>query len=373
MADTTQRCRADAIPEETVAATVERQLASIDPQRAASYAGLQSVRTARAGGLAREQKRLALKYGDESPRVQAVAARTVINQGLLRDLDFELARASREAPTVDARGYVLHGFVRNLSGQGLPQLTVALYDEKGNWLRELGQGCSDEHGYFLLRYQGKENDPASDSNRLDTASLAANRPTARIHVFDAEQKTVQIEAEPLQPRLGQVDFRIIVIGAQSPPCPPPPATTAPTPEPTPPPTPSPTPAPTPTPTPRTSLARLDIDEATRKRLIQAGIIDVEDILETSPDKLAEILGSRELALRLIERARALLTGSPSGGTSLDKLGLDDPLRRRLEQGGIRTVEGILAADPARLSDIVGDTATARKLRERAKAVIDGGG
>jgi hypothetical protein len=373
MADNTHHCRADEIPEETVAKTLDTQLAGLDPQRAESYAGLQAVRTARAGGLAREQKRLTLKYGEDSPRVQAVVAKARINQGLLRDLDLERARAATETPTVDARGYVFHGFVRNLQGQGLPQLSVALYDDKGNWLRELGHGCTDERGYFILRYAGRQTDPASGTNAIAIASgsITANQPTARIHVLDAQQKTLQIEPEPLQPRLGQVDFRLIVIGGQTPPCPPPPET--PGPAPTPAPTPTPSPTPTPTPTPRTSLDRLDIDEATRKRLTQAGIIDVEAILETDPAKLADVLGSSDLAARLIEQARALLPPKDAERTSLDKLGLDDTTRRRLEQGGIRDVEGILETDRARLTEIVGDAATARKLRERAKSVIDGSG
>lgn len=361
MADNTHRCRADDIPEDTVAKTLESQVASLDPQRTESYASLQTVRTARASGYAREQKRLALKYGEDSPRVQAVAAKTRINQGLLRDLDFERARAGSETPTVDANGYVFHGFVRNLQGQGLAKLTVALYDEKGNWLRELGHGCTDERGYFILRFQRQQRDPATGAKPVEGERIAATQPTARIYVLDANQKTLHIEPEPLQPKLGQVDFRIIVLGAQTRPCPPPPET------------PGPAPVPTPTPTPRTSLDKLDTDEATRKRLTKAGIIDVEGMLETDLAKLADIVGSRDLAAKLIEQAKAILGTKPAERTPLSQLDIDDATRRRLEKGGITDVEGILETDPAKLAEIVGDAATAKKLRERAQAVIDAKG
>lgn len=359
MADNTHRCRADDIPEDTVAKTVESQVASLDPQRAESYAGLQTVRTARASGYAREQQRLALKYGEDSPRVQAVAAKTRINQGLLRDLDFERARAGRETPTVDANGYVFHGFVRNLQGQGMAKLTVALCDEKGNWLRELGHGCTDERGYFILRFRRQQKDPVTGAKPVEGERIAPAQPTARIYVLDANQNTLHIEPEPLQPKLGQVDFRIIVLGAQTQPCPPPPET--------------PGPSATPTPTPRTSLDKLDTDEATRKRLTKTGIIDVEGILETNEAKLAEIVGGRELAAKLIEQAKAIRGAKPAERTPLSQLDIDDATRRRLEKGGIRDVESILETDQAKLAEIVGDAATAKKLRERAQAVIDANG
>jgi hypothetical protein len=315
MAENSHACRPDEIPDDTVTKTVEGQISALDPQRVESYAGLEKLRSAKAGGYAREQKRLALKYGSDSPRVTALAEKTRINQGLQRDLDFERARAKSETPSVDEKGYVFHGFVRDLKGQGQPRLTVALYDEKGNWIRELGYGCTDDRGYFILRYQQPPKDPDGDTKPATTffdsatgGRIAASQkqPIAKIYVLDAEQKTLHVEQEPLRPKLGQVDFRIIVLGAQAKPCPPPPPSPAPPPEPTPTPTPgptpgpaptptpgpAPTPGPTPTPNPRASLDKLDIDEATRKRLVKAGIIDVEGVVETDPVKLDEIVGSR---------------------------------------------------------------------------------
>ena len=413
MAEQTHTCRPDEIPDDTVTKTVEGQISALDPQRAESYVGLEKLRSARAGGYAREHKRLALKYGNDSPRVAALVEKTRINQGLQRDLNFEQARSKSETPTVDEKGYVFHGFVRDLKGQVQQKLTVALYDEKGNWISELGYGCTDERGYFILRYQQQPNDPAGNGTKpagtfFETAAggrLAASQtqPLAKIYVLDAEQKTLHVEQEPLRPKLGQVDFRIIVLGAHPKPCTPPPPSPAPPPEPTPTPPPTPTPGPTPTPTPgpaptptptppptpgptptppptpppdptpgptpRTSLDKLDIDEVTRKRLNQGGIIDVEGIIEADPAKLVEIVGNRELVAKLIEQAKAVLSPAPVNRTPLTQFNVDAATRRRLVQGGIRDVEHILEIDQAKLAEIVGNVALATKLREQAQAVI----
>ena len=81
--------------------------------------------------------------------------------------------------------------------------------------------------------------------------------------------------------------------------------------PKPPPPPPPAPAPT-DPKIRTSLDRLDIDEATKKLLRSGGIVDVEGILEANPQKLAKIVGSVDLATKLIAMAKALLAGAVPG-------------------------------------------------------------
>lgn len=382
MAENTCACRPDDIPNETVTKTVESQLAGLDPQRGEAYAGLEKLRAAKATGYTREQKRLALKYGKDSARATALTQKTRINLGLQRDLNFERARAQSESPRVDENGYVFHGFVRDMKGQAQPKLSVALYDDKGNWIRELGYGCTDERGYFILRYQRPEKDPAGDVKPVATTlnlsasagdTAAQDKISAKIYVLDGDQKTLHIESEPLYPALGNVDFRIIVLGAHVKPCAPPPPTTAPPPAPTPVPTPTPTPTPgptpTPTPKPRTPLDKLDTDDATRKRLTQFGIIDVEGIAETDSAKLAEVVGSRDLAAKLIEQAKAILSSKPADRTPLTKLDIDEATRRRLEKGGIRNVESILEIDQAKLTEVVGNAANAKKLREQAQSVI----
>jgi predicted RecB family nuclease len=133
------------------------------------------------------------------------------------------------------------------------------------------------------------------------------------------------------------------------------------------------PPPPPPPSVRTPLEWLDIADETRKALVKGGIRDVDGILETDPDKLASILGSADMAKRLVEMARRLLGTQPAPAptirTDLGALGVDARVRRRLEEGGIRDVEGLLEAEPAKLAEIVGDRAAASKLIETARRVL----
>ena len=128
-----------------------------------------------------------------------------------------------KAPTVDEDGYVFHGFVRDLEGQAVPQLTVALYDQSGNWIREIGYGCTDERGYFLMRYpNGQKGKARTVKSRAamftNVTGIATDNPPpkllAKIYVLDAKKTTLHVEKEPLQPELGEVDFRIIILGAE---------------------------------------------------------------------------------------------------------------------------------------------------------------
>lgn len=319
MADNTRSCDASGIPDESVETSLEGQIASLDPQRAAAFAGLQTVRATRASGYTREQRRLALKYGSDNPRAGALADRIRSNAGLLRDIGFEQVRAGTGVPAVDQEGYVFHGFVRDQQGKGMPGLTVALYDDQGNWIREIGFGCTDAQGYFLMRYQGGQRNGTGTAPNMAAAGVTDAKPTARaaaaarlnarIHVLDAAQKTLQVEAVPLHPALGQVDFRIIVLGARDGgvcTMPPPVAAPAPTPAPAPATGTVPAPASPPAPAPRTPLDKLETDATTRKRLDKAGIVDVEGILEADPAKLAEIVGDRAVAAKLLDQARSIV-------------------------------------------------------------------
>ena len=69
---------------------------------------------------------------------------------------------------------------------------------------------------------------------------------------------------------------------------------------------------------RTPLDKLDIDDATRKLLNNGGVVDVEGILEVDPQKLATIVGSADLAKKLIDMAKRLLgsTAAPAAPTVL---------------------------------------------------------
>jgi Helix-hairpin-helix domain len=291
MAESPCSCQPVDISTESVSTTLENQIASLDPQRAEAFTRLQTVRQARAAGYAREQKRLALKYGKNSPQVVALAEKVRFNNGLRRDVDFEVARAKTETPVVDRTGYVFHGFVRDRKGDAVPRLTIALYDENANWIRELGYGCTDERGYFVMRYQRSQTQPVEAPIFLRRAADQV-KPIARIYVLDSKKATLQIEKKPLCPQLGEVDFRIIILGAETAPCTPPPPEAG-----------EPAPPPTPTSTPLENIR--GVGPAKARKLRAAGIKDVETLLATDTAKLVDVAGfdAKREAAAALKRAK----------------------------------------------------------------------
>jgi len=127
-----------------------RAAVKADGLRAAGLRGLEGVTQARQASLEREQERLSRKLGPEHPRVRALALRREDGTARLRDLKVEIARAETVAPRPSADQWVLHGYVRGKDLNPATDLTVALVDAQGRWLRALGFVCTDARGYFQL-------------------------------------------------------------------------------------------------------------------------------------------------------------------------------------------------------------------------------
>jgi hypothetical protein len=207
--------KADTAAVEQLAGTFASDLASTDRARAEALEGLQQLRAAKANHLERERVRLVNRLGAEHPRVLELNAIIASNQQLTRALTLEIDRAKTEAPVVDKQGWALHGFVRNEDLEGQPGLTLALFDRSGRWVEVLGHTCTDSRGYFQLRYQG--------STESFTDAIAANvRSEIFIHVSDQEQKVLYYDERPVTVKLGQVEYREIILKVADAPCMPPP-------------------------------------------------------------------------------------------------------------------------------------------------------
>lgn len=328
--------RAQPSPEET-GRLLATGLLSLDAERATSYADLSVLASAKAASLHRERALLVQKYGAADPRVAAAGQRLARQAGFQRDLNLAHVIAATPTPAVDARSYVFHGFVRNRRREPLPKLTVALYNEKGEWLRELGYGCTDEHGYFQLRFERAADPKAAEAERKKAAEAAAanaaagkeatapeagaaarkaGQAAAEIRVYDANQKLLHREADPLYPAPGRVDYRTIILDREGDRCTPPPDATdnpppAPKPRSTAPapaaasvkaapvparPTPYVAPPPAATPPPATPPGSTPLENVKgigpviARRLRAAGIPDLEAFLATPGDKLVKIAG-----------------------------------------------------------------------------------
>lgn len=187
--------------------------------------------------MEREQARLGQKLGALDPGVLALNQRIELNRGFVRDLVIEIDHARTEAPVAHETTWIVHGFVRDKELTGVPNLTVAIYDEKGTWIQALGFACTDERGYFKLSFTsatagtGTSSFTPAASTVSATSAAATRSPEVFIHVLDKTGTHICIDKRPLTPQLGNVDYREIILGNGTGTCRPPEDATAPKPRP----------------------------------------------------------------------------------------------------------------------------------------------
>lgn len=302
----------------SVSETLENGLSGIDVERRMGLEGLMKVRSVKAQRLEREKSRLSKALGANHPRVTLLTNKIEVNRGLIGDLEIVIDHAKTEVPTVDENTWVLHGHVRYKELKGIPNLTVALYDEKGNWMRQLGYGCTDKTGYFKLSYSRTKEDVDKPEITIAEGQTRPGRELF-INILDQNGNHLCTDIESITPELGRVDYREIILGDDVGICKPPIETGQPTPGPKPEPIPGskpePTPGPKPEPTPgpgRPVTVKLEdikgLERAGVRKLRAAGITDVKTFLETDDSKLREILGDVDIAA-LKKEATSLLEKS----------------------------------------------------------------
>ena len=183
---------------------IQSAAVNADALRAAGLRGLEGVAQARQAGLERERGRLSRTLGAEHPRVKALALRMEEGAVRLRDLAVEISRAETVAPAVDSSKWVLHGYVRREDLAPAPDLTVALVDAQGQWLRALGFACTDARGYFQL---------VATVARPGAAAGSAPPFKIEAHIRITDRQRVQLyrgeEAIPVSP--GGVEYREVVL------------------------------------------------------------------------------------------------------------------------------------------------------------------
>ncbi len=237
-----------------------------------------------------EAERLADKRGSTHPTAVMMQAQANAGAQSVRLLAQTAETAVFRLPRADTKQSTLSGRVMNSRGQGLRDYTVQLLRANGEAVLTVGR--TDDTGYFAAVF-----DEAQTARLEREQNLFAR-------VLDLSGKEVLLDKDALHFTSGAnhqvsltVPLRVIpksviqtatVIYGTTSPTPPPPEPKE----------------------VRTSLDRLDIDEATRKRLRGAGILDVEAIFETELKKLAAIVDSAARANELIAMAKALLSSGP---------------------------------------------------------------
>ena len=199
---------------EEVSLELDKGIAGADTLRADRLDALTAVRAAKDQQLRREQARLAQKLGPTHQRVTEIDGRLTINAKMMRDLKLESARARTEVPQIDKTSWVLHGYVRDKTLNGVANLTVALFNQNGSRLENLGHACTAANGYFKL--------VARDSQSLKDR-------VAYIRVLSPEGTFLYADKNALAPQPGVIDYREITLSGETTVCvaPPEPPATAP--------------------------------------------------------------------------------------------------------------------------------------------------
>jgi hypothetical protein len=183
----------------------DKRTAGADQLRAEQLQQLIVVRQAKATGLKREEARLTKKLGASHPRVAEFSARRNMNSLLARDLNLEVTRARTEIPQVDEKTWVVFGRVRDQELKGVPNLTIVLYDEQANWVKQLGYACTGTDGSF----------------RLSTQSFAEVKAPVFVNVLTAQVVRLYADEVPMTPTGGRFDYREIILPAGAQACSPP--------------------------------------------------------------------------------------------------------------------------------------------------------
>ena len=191
--------------DEEMLAKLGSGFAILDEQRADGLLRMKDFQATQTKMLEKEQARLEKKYSADHPKVRTIAERLLYNQGLRPELDREIEKSNIVIPEIDADTWMVHGRVMDTDGLAIGNVSVFLYDEKEQWVAQLGHSCTNELGHFVLQYKSAEKDrsPLSTSQKLF------------LIVKEANQNRLYQATDPLFMRLGTIDYRVIVIKDQT--------------------------------------------------------------------------------------------------------------------------------------------------------------
>lgn len=178
----------------------------LDDERLAGLERLDTLQTVKNTILEREQQRLTQKYGTSHPRVQKVTRRLAYNKGAQRELKQQIETAKIQAPAVDRQTWIVHGRVFTPQQQGIEGLVISLFDDQNRWIRAIEVACTDERGYFAIRYS------IPDSS-TDDVVVSPKQPLT-LTVTDSDRKILHQEKRPLFVRPGLIDYREIILDGE---------------------------------------------------------------------------------------------------------------------------------------------------------------
>ncbi len=157
--------------------TLDDSFNNVETVRHKGLEDMAAVQTIKNRTLEKEKIKLEKKYGADHPRVKKIADRLEYNQIMFQGLDAEIQNAKIRIPDLEPDAWMVYGVVRDSQGGVVEGLTVGLFNEKGKWVRELKHTCTNENGYFSIKYppEGKEWKTALETLDLNLRVLKGNR------------------------------------------------------------------------------------------------------------------------------------------------------------------------------------------------------
>jgi hypothetical protein len=182
-------------------------ITKLDEQRLTELNNLKQLQEIKHEVINREAKRLAAKYGSDHPRVQKLEGRSNYNLSMFPALDREIDKASSKTEPLPLNAWRLHGKVIGEKQQPMPEITVFFADANKNWIREFGDSCSDQTGYYSLTIKEELIERAQKEKLYLSAS-------------NKNKEVVYHELNKDTPTKGIIDYRDICLakgGCSSPP------------------------------------------------------------------------------------------------------------------------------------------------------------
>ena len=195
---------------EQIRQRLDSSITGLDDHRTENLKRTQLLQTNKDNALKKEQARLQKKYGADHPRVAKIINRLEYNQAALPEMETEIERSQIKIPEFDANTWMVQGRVLNQKLTGIEGLTLALYDANGQVEKRLGYACTDERGYYAIRYQVKEGEKPPIDQKTDYF----------LTVTDGKGNVCHKEEQPLHVAIGQTDYRLIILDGAK--CTPPP-------------------------------------------------------------------------------------------------------------------------------------------------------
>ncbi len=138
--------------------------------------------------LQNEAVRMDRKLGEDHPRSRSLRVALEQNAEGIKDLGVELETSTILPPEVEAKQTLVHGRVVDENSRGVPNLRVCLTDQSGRTLHSLGTSETDTSGYYAL---------VIDPDALQKESKAVERGVL-VTVITRKDELIHRTFEPLK-------------------------------------------------------------------------------------------------------------------------------------------------------------------------------